>query len=109
MLELYRELTKVPSVNLAKASKILHFKRPHLYPILDSRLAKLYRESATQAAQEYPDLRSRTMYWAAVRNDVILNEVPLHMLRGDLASVESPFRMDELTDVRILDILSWSR
>jgi hypothetical protein len=109
MLELYTCFTKVPGVSTAKASKILHFKRPSLYPILDSRLAELYEESATQAAEEYPQLGYRKMYWAAIRNDLFTNELPLRALRAELSSVQSPFRLSELTDMRILDILSWSR
>lgn len=108
MLELYRRLIEVPGVSTAKASKILHFKRPHLYPILDSRLVRLYRDSASNAAQDYPKLGFRTMYWAAIRNDVLMNEEPLRALQADLSSVESPFMLGELTDVRLLDILSWS-
>lgn len=76
MLKLYMRLIGVPGVRTAKASKILHFKRPHLYPILDSRLELLYQDSASKAAQEYPELGHEMMYWAAIRNDVLMNEQP---------------------------------
>lgn len=43
MLELYTHMTDIHGASAAKASKVLHFKRPHLYPILDSRLIAIYR------------------------------------------------------------------
>lgn len=109
MLDLYTRFTEVPGIGMAKASKILHFKRPGLYPILDSRLAELYREMASETAEKYPELGYKRMYWAAIRNDLLLNEQPMRALRAELSSVDSPFKLSELTDLRILDILSWSR
>lgn len=109
MLELYTRFTQVRGISTAKASKILHFKRPHLYPILDSRLAELYRGAASQAAEVYPELGYKKLFWAAIRNDLITNELPLRALRVQLSFVQSPYKLSELTDLRILDILGWSR
>lgn len=109
MLDLYTRFTEVSGISMAKASKILHFKRPGLYPILDSRLAELYREPASEAAEKYPELGYKKMYWAAIRDDLLRNELPMRALRAELFSVESKFKLSELTDLRILDILSWSR
>lgn len=109
MLRLYTPLTEIHGVDRAKASKVLHFKRPHLYPILDSRLAKIYEDVASTAALDYPERGSQTMYWAAIRNDVVSNQNALHQLRERLAARDSTSRLAELSDIRILDILSWSR
>lgn len=109
MLKLYARFTEVPGISMAKASKILHLKRPNLYPVLDSRLAGLYRGRASDAARKYPELGFKRIYWAAVRDDLILNERPLRTLRAELDAVQSPYKLSELTDLRILDILSWSR
>lgn len=81
MLRLYTQLTKIHGVDDAKASKILHFKRPHLYPILDSRLAEIYEDAASTSALDYPELGFRRMAWAAIRNDVLSNQNARHQLR----------------------------
>lgn len=45
------------SISIGKIHKVLHVKRPHLYPILDSRLRQLYLPLARDAASE---LRARS-------------------------------------------------
>ena len=58
-----------PGVRSSKVSKVLHLKRPHLFPILDSRLARVYADAAADAAQRHGVARPgyRRMYWAATR------------------------------------------
>lgn len=110
MDKLFRLMTDVPGVSWAKASKILHFKRPSLYPILDSRLIEIYQEPAAIAARDYPGRGFNRMYWAAIRNDVIANKSALQELRGGLASADAELaRLASLSDLRLLDILGWSR
>jgi hypothetical protein len=109
MHKLYSLMTDVHGVGAAKASKVLHFKRPDLYPILDSRLMDLYRDPAVDAAKRYQKRGFKRMYWAAIRNDVIANEDALKKLRQDLANEDAGInKLSDLTDLRILDILSWS-
>ena len=109
MLKLYERLVDVHGVDRAKASKILHFKRPHLFPILDSRLAAKYDDAAATAAAEYPELGFKRMYWAAIRRDVVMNAPQLHELRAALVlSDKANCRLAELSDIRLLDILGWS-
>lgn len=50
-----------PGVRDSKVSKVLHLKRPSLYPILDSALAKFYRPAAREAASRYPERGFRRM------------------------------------------------
>lgn len=110
MLKLYAGVTEVRGFKMSKASKILHVKRPHLYPILDSRLRALYSEAALVAAEEYPERGFKRMYGAAVRNDVVANKDALQSLRGDLANADPPLSaLADLSDVRLLDILGWAR
>ena len=56
MLDLYLPLLDIPGVSHAKASKLLHLKRPALFPILDSKLMALYRRPAAEAANAIPSL-----------------------------------------------------
>jgi len=108
MDRLYRHFAGRPQVNAAKISKVLHLKRPALYPILDSRLMRSYGPAARRAAARYPDRGFRRMYWAAVRDDVMdeTNVACLTALRTELRAASSP--MAGLSDVRLLDIAAWS-
>lgn len=98
-------------VRLGKVSKVLHLKRPHLFPILDSRVVSAYREVAEKAAARYPGRGYRRMYWAAVRDDVVApaNVAALASLRDLLRghTDERAGRLAGLSDVRLLDILTW--
>lgn len=108
MAALYKSLTDLPGIKSAKASKVLMLKRRHLYPMLDSRVVALYRQAATDAAKKYPERPERRMYWAAIRQDVILNREGLTEIRLALTSMEErSARLVKLSDVRLLDILSW--
>ncbi|MDQ0923379.1 hypothetical protein QF038_001887 [Pseudarthrobacter sp. W1I19] len=110
MQKLYSLITDIHGVSWAKASKVLHFKRPHLFPILDSRLMELYRAPALAAAKHYEQRGFKRMYWGAIRNDVVANKDALAKLRQDLANQDADInRLSDLSDLRILDILSWSR
>jgi hypothetical protein len=110
MQKLYSLMTDLQGVGWAKASKVLHFKRPDLYPILDSRLLDLYRDPATRIAQKHSSRGYRRMYWAAIRIDVMANKDALRIVREDLASQGGEAgKLSALSDLRILDILSWSR
>lgn len=110
MEKLYSLMTDIHGVGWAKASKVLHFKRPDLYPILDSRLMDIYRDPATRAAQQYKKRGFKRMYWAAIRIDVMANTDALKEIRQDLTmrGTETS-KLSALSDLRILAILSWSR
>lgn len=98
-----------PGIRDSKVSKVLHLKRPSLYPILDSALAKFYREAAGRAAAHYPNRGFRRMAWAAIRDDVVSNRQTLADVRGAVAENDllSRQRVHELSDLRLLDILAW--
>ncbi|WP_233625135.1 DUF6308 family protein [Actinoplanes sp. ATCC 53533] len=100
-----------PGISLGKVSKVLHLKRPHLFPILDSRVTRAYRKPAEEAAALHPGRGHRRMYWAAVRNDVVApaNASALASLRGLLRgdADERVRQVAQLSDVRLLDILTW--
>ncbi|AYA27481.1 hypothetical protein C6369_025780 [Rhodococcus rhodochrous] len=99
-------------VGVAKISKVLHLKRPGLFPILDSKVMAFYRHHARAAAARYPHRGKRAMYWAAIRDDVCTNldsgALPLFRCRLAQSEPEQVRRIASLTDVRLLDLLTWA-
>ncbi|UZF48496.1 DUF6308 family protein [Rhodococcus rhodochrous] len=99
-------------VGVAKISKVLHLKRPGLFPILDSKVMAFYRLHARAAAARYPHRGKRAMYWAAIRDDVCANldsgALPLFRRRLEQSEAEQVRRIASLSDVRLLDLLTWA-
>jgi hypothetical protein len=97
-------------VNIAKISKVLHPKRPALVPILDSHLTTTYRRDARRAALRHPGRGYRRMYWAAIRDDLVANRGCITALKARCAQDdrEPVRRLAQLTDLRVLDILTWA-
>jgi hypothetical protein len=104
------------NVSTAKISKTLYLMRPGLYPILDSRLTRFYRDAARAAAvdvgQKRPALKQRkSLYGEAVRRDILASEPALLALRQALAQADAPLAREasrRLSDLRLLDILAWA-
>jgi Family of unknown function (DUF6308) len=104
------------NVSTAKISKVLYLMRPGLFPILDSYLTKFYRTAARAAAidvaQQRPSLaRFRTLYWEAVRRDIVASEVALQALRRALPATGTPLAeqaAERLSDLRLLDMLAFA-
>lgn len=115
--KLFAEVDALAGVGPAIASKVLHLKRPHFFPLLDSVLRILYREAAAHAYQASAVWQKRQptwrhLYWAAVRADVLnaQNQAALAELRRRLrvdVKNERRQRAAALSDVRVLDILAW--
>ena len=105
-----------PNVSTAKISKVLYLMRPGLFPILDSYLIMFYRAAARAAALELEQKRaslakSRTLYWEAIRRDILGNEAGLRVLRQVLAATGAPLAdqaAQRLSDLRLLDMLAWA-
>lgn len=103
-------------VSTAKISKVLYLMRPGLFPILDSYLIRFYRTAALATAIDIGYKRkilsqSKTLYWEAVRRDILDNEAGLYSLRQALASAQLPLTEQAsrcLSDLRLLDILAWA-
>ena len=101
-----------PGVATAKISKILHMKRPGLIPILDSHLLRTYRAAASEAVRRHANPRGHErMYWAAIRDDVMDpgNAARLTSLRTELRRSDLTQPLADLSDVRLLDIVTWKR
>ena len=104
------------NVSTAKISKVLYLMRPGLFPILDSYLIRFYRTAARAAAIDLGQQRAslgrfRTLYWEAVRRDILDNEAGLQVLRQVLAATGAPLPEQaarRLSDLRLLDMLAWA-
>ena len=97
---------------IGKIGKLLHLKRPALFPVLDRDLRRLYNTRAKEQARR-PELgfrRYKRVYWGAVRADLCAwrQAVAFAALRGELAQDETRSGWAELTDLRLLDITAWS-
>ena len=104
------------NVSTAKISKVLYLMRPGLFPILDSYLTRFYRTAARAAAIDVAQKRAslarfRTLYWEAIRRDILANEAGLQAVREVLAATEAPLAEQAargLSDLRLLDMLAWA-
>lgn len=106
---------RLVGVGRGKISKCLYLMRPHLFPVLDSRLVALYRRAAAAAAlslvSSRPDLpRVRRAYWAAIRLDLLRAADALARLRAAMRATADASLIEAaelLSDLRLLDILAW--
>ena len=107
----YESYTALLEIASAKATKLLHLKRPALFPIVDAELRGLYDGRARECAAR-PEHRARgyqRMYWGPVREDLLAwREVGAFTeLREWIATSAEP-SWAQLTDLRLLDMTIWS-
>ncbi|WP_198958268.1 MULTISPECIES: DUF6308 family protein [Amycolatopsis] len=113
MTSLYRHFmdARPRGVSHAKVSKVLHVKRPALFPILDQHVFTAYRAEARTQGARYPELGFRSITWAAVRADLLAatSSGALVRLREMVAAhaEEKVRRLSAVTDLRLLDMLTW--
>lgn len=110
-MQLWEPLVSIKGVKEAKASKLLHPKYPWVFPILDSRIVKCYRPfvdvvRGRSEVHKYPQ-----PYWNAIRQDLVDGQCWFVQLRESLGRVPSERAKltASLTDLRLLDILTWLR
>ena len=104
------------NVSTAKISKVLYLMRPGLFPILDSYLTRFYRTAARAAAVGVGQERASpgivtTLYWKAIRRDILGSEAELRALRQVLAAAGAPLperAARRLSDLRLLDMLAFA-
>jgi hypothetical protein len=106
---------RIPGVARAKVHKVLHIKRPGLYPILDDHLKGLYKPYASAWPDRLHYLEGVTAtdsppYWAAIRDDLVTNHDALERYRIHLAEEgsETVRLMAKLTRLRLQDIIAWT-
>lgn len=107
--EVARQFVARHGVRYTKAYKVLHIKRPHLFPVLDARLRRLYAHVERAYRRENSGfLPDGFNYWGAIRRDVIRNEMSLQAYREKLAAGDGLLpQMATLSVLRLLDILCW--
>jgi hypothetical protein len=105
---------RIHGVRAAKVHKILHVKRPALYPILDGSLSALYRPFASDWLKPLSYLGELTTddsppYWASFRADLVRNYDELQNYRTQLAREgdQTVCLMAKLTRLRLLDVIAW--
>ena len=95
----------------AKIHKVLHVKRPRLYPVLDRLVRRLYRVKARAWVNQFPDAHTgdSVTFWAAIREDLVNEEnvSALSLHRGELRAAPQTAPMADLPSLRLLDIVAW--
>ncbi len=70
------------------------------------------REAANEVGRQRPSLgRLTTLYWEAIRQDILRGEAALQVLREVLAASPVPMAQTaarRLSDLRLLDMLAWA-
>lgn len=102
---LLAEFLSIKGVGLAKATKILHLKRPHLFPVLDSFVVKfLSGEDPTQIAGKARLVGLGLKVMDEAQADVMRNSEAFAELRTRL--LDLPI---QLTCARMYDVLCWTQ
>jgi hypothetical protein len=118
MARLYWHFTwpeQIHGIRVAKVHKVLHPKRPALYPLLDAQLKRLYAPQAAAWLNQLEHLEDLTTsdsppYWAAIRDDLVVAHDSLEHHRIRLAESDDPAlrTMAQLTRLRLLDVIAWT-
>jgi hypothetical protein len=100
------EFLSIPNVELAKTMKVLHLKRPHLFPILDSLVVKFLTGNDLEENRFSEDelLQIGITSFETARTDIVTNLTAFRELEARLSDLPTP-----LTEVRIYDILCWTQ
>jgi hypothetical protein len=98
---LFDAFADIRGIGLSKMTKALHPKRPALVPMLDS-VVQAYL-AADDLGADAPFGERALALVRGYKRDLDLNRTALRATRRELAR-----RGDDLTEVRILDLLIWS-
>ncbi len=104
---LFDHFTAIKDVGPAITSKMLAMKRPALFPVIDSRIEKLYRVAKRQQkGVSHP-------VFASIRIDALrpTDVVALSRLRARLVGRrgKKAQKLAQLSDIRLRDIVVWQR
>lgn len=101
---LYQHFRTFPGGRLGptRTHKLLHLKRPRVFPIIDSVVRETYKQPARQEAHERGV--SGALYWPVLAKEIRGNAQQYQELRDALRNE----RIGRLTVPRLHDILVWS-
>ena len=90
---------KKSGIGSAKASKVLHLKRPFAFPLLDRDICATYEKR----------YRKTRVYWQLIRQDLVDGAEDLERIRDRLESAKNPVvnRASRLPALRLLNIIAW--
>jgi len=100
---LIRECMGIHGVGIAIATKILHLKRPKLFPILDSYVMRFLLDVDIANLSKYKILDLSRTGFEKVRIDLINNKEKFNLLEKRLSDLTN-----KLEKVRMYDILCWT-
>lgn len=92
-----------PGIALAGATKVLHLKRPRLFPVLDSLVAQVLGVNISLDASRDERIAVAQRLAAAIRREGRRNIPALRAIQAEIANAGGLY----LTLVRILDICLW--
>jgi hypothetical protein len=98
--ELFDAFAGIRGVGLSKATKALHRKRPALIPMLDSVVQKYLVDEDPGAKAPFGERALELV--RGYKSDLDRNRIALSALRREIRPTQ------ELTEVRILDLLIWA-
>lgn len=98
------QFLSIRGVGLAKATKILHLKRPHVFPVLDSFVFKFLSGSNPDAEDKKRLVEQGIQVLNSAREDLRRNGAAFRSLGERLADLPI-----QLTPVRMYDILCWTQ
>lgn len=95
----------------AKIHKVLHVKRPLVYPVLDRLIRRLYRVQARNWIDQLPDAHpgDSVTFWAAIREDLIDagNNSAIPLYRDAMRKETQMALMAGLPSLRLINIVAW--
>jgi hypothetical protein len=99
---LFSAFLSIPNITLAKTTKVLHLKRPHFLPVLDSFVVKFLtgNDMAKNPFTEEELLKIGLTCLDIARSDLVKNREAFAELQSSLADLATP-----LASVRLYDIL----
>lgn len=107
LTRLYESFTAGTGIKQAKATKLLHLKRPLLVPIVDSIMTEHYRPAAETTARGFGE--ALPQFWATIWREARANEPVLRGVVEELrAQGVAQERVARLPLLRLHDILVWS-
>lgn len=102
---LFTQFLSIRGVGLAKATKILHLKRPHMFPVLDSFVVKfLSGTDPSTVLEKKKSIELGLIVMSIAWSDLSQNRANFQRLESQLADLSIT-----LTYARMYDILCWTQ